>query len=442
MKIGFVTLPVTGHLNAMTTLARKLQSRGHDVVFIGVPDVEPSVRAANLKFESYCEDEFPVGSVTKIYGPHSRLRGLEVMKHQAEEISPKFLKAGLKHLPRKLKETGVEAVVFDAAHILLQLVPISLGIPFAQIWTNVHLDFSGAVPLTFFGWPHQTSAKARARNMEGVKILTDLLAPVGDVAQAYAKENGLQIDLSDQSATSSKLAVITQTPREFDFEGAPRPAHFYYAGPFHDDDGREPVAFPWEELTDEPLVYASLGTLVNGQPEIFRTILGAVANLKGFQVVLSAGKSVNQNELGSIPANTLVVRSAPQIELLKRAVLCITHAGLNTTLEALAQGVPLVAIPIGYDQPGVGARIVHHGVGEVVTIEDLTTERLAQLIGKVLDNRTYRDRAHYFQRVIAGTHGLDLAAGVIERAFARELYGTDQNVPWWSSPVEVSDNYL
>jgi zeaxanthin glucosyltransferase len=39
MKIGFISLPVTGHLNPMTALARKLQSRNHEVVFIGVPDV-------------------------------------------------------------------------------------------------------------------------------------------------------------------------------------------------------------------------------------------------------------------------------------------------------------------------------------------------------------------------------------------------------------------
>ena len=112
MKIGFVSLPVTGHLNPMTALARKLQSRGHEIVFIGVPDVEPAVRAANLKFVSYCEEEYPAGSIAEIYGPHSRLRGLEVIKHQAEEISPKFLQAALMHLPQKLAETGVEAVVF------------------------------------------------------------------------------------------------------------------------------------------------------------------------------------------------------------------------------------------------------------------------------------------------------------------------------------------
>jgi UDP:flavonoid glycosyltransferase YjiC (YdhE family) len=48
MKLGFVSMPVTGHLNPMTALARKLQSCGNEVVFIGLPDAEPIVRAANL----------------------------------------------------------------------------------------------------------------------------------------------------------------------------------------------------------------------------------------------------------------------------------------------------------------------------------------------------------------------------------------------------------
>src|SRR5580658_8714154 len=68
----------------------------------------------------------------------------------------------------------------------------------------------------------------------------------------------------------------------------------------------------------------------------------------------------------------------PQLELLKGAALCITHAGLNTALEALTQGVPMVALPIGYDQPGVAARIVYHGVGESLEIEKLTGEQLLE----------------------------------------------------------------
>jgi UDP:flavonoid glycosyltransferase YjiC (YdhE family) len=79
----------------------------------------------------------------------------------------------------------------------------------------------------------------------------------------------------------------------------------------------------------------------------------------------------------------------------------------------------MVAIPIGFDQPGVAARIAHHGVGEFVEIGNLTAERLSELIQRVRKNPSYRDRARYFQKVIAQTRGLDLAADLIERAFKR-----------------------
>jgi zeaxanthin glucosyltransferase len=133
------------------------------------------------------------------------------------------------------------------------------------------------------------------------------------------------------------------------------------------------------------------------------------------QVVLSVGTNFNLDYLGPIPANTMVVRIAPEMELLKRAALCITHAGLNTALEALAQGVLMVAIPIGYDQPGVAARIVHHEVGEFVEIGDLTAPRLSQLIAKVTGSPNYRDKARWFQKVLRETRGLDVAADIIER---------------------------
>jgi zeaxanthin glucosyltransferase len=113
-------------------------------------------------------------------------------------------------------------------------------------------------------------------------------------------------------------------------------------------------------------------------------------------------------DLGPIPSNAIVLNRAPQIEVLKRAALCITHAGVNTTLESLAEGVPMVAIPIGFDQPGIAARIAYHGVGEFIEVEELTQEHLSELIQKVLKNPGYRDKARYFQKVIAETHGLDV----------------------------------
>jgi MGT family glycosyltransferase len=156
---------------------------------------------------------------------------------------------------------------------------------------------------------------------------------------------------------------------------------------------------------------------VNGQPQIYSTILAAAKRLKGVQVVLSVGRNISRGDLGTVPSNTVVVETAPQIELLKRAALCITHAGLNTVLEALAQGVPMVALPIGYDQPGVAARITHHGVGEFMEIENLTAGGLSALIETVLSDPAYRERCECFRTLIAETRGLDIAADVIERVF-------------------------
>jgi zeaxanthin glucosyltransferase len=168
-------------------------------------------------------------------------------------------------------------------------------------------------------------------------------------------------------------------------------------------------------LNGKPLIYASMGTLVNGLEYVFRAILDAVEPFTEMQVVLSVGSNIDPEKLGTIPANPIVVRSAPQIELLKQAALCITHAGLNTTLESLAQGMPMVAIPISYDQPGVAARIAYHGVGEVLELGDLTAENLSELIQRVLSDSSYRESAQYFQWIIDETQGLDVAADAIER---------------------------
>ena len=94
----------------------------------------------------------------------------------------------------------------------------------------------------------------------------------------------------------------------------------------------------------------------------------------------------------------------------------------------------MVAIPIAYDQPGIAARIAHHGVGKFMEVEDLTVEGLSHLIQKVLSDPGYRKRAQYFRRVIAETNGLDLAADVIERAFLTRAAVTRASVLSGATP--------
>jgi zeaxanthin glucosyltransferase len=176
------------------------------------------------------------------------------------------------------------------------------------------------------------------------------------------------------------------------------------------------VDFPWERLTGEPLIYASMGTILNGQVDVFRTIVAGVAKNKNLQLVLSIGDQVDPKQIGPVPNNAIIVKRAPQLELLKQATVCITHAGLNTALESLAQGVPQLAIPITYDQPGVAARIAHKKTGVVTSLDKLTADHLASLLNKVLTDPTYRENARKLQKAITEANGLSVAADLIEES--------------------------
>ena len=74
----------------------------------------------------------------------------------------------------------------------------------------------------------------------------------------------------------------------------------------------------------------------------------------------------------------MVVDFAPQLELLDKAAMLITHAGVNTVLEALCRGVPMVALPRNADQPGNAARIEYAG-GPALDVPSRHAERPAKL---------------------------------------------------------------
>src|SRR5262249_57846420 len=97
--------------------------------------------------------------------------------------------------------------------------------------------------------------------------------------------------------------------------------------------------------------------------------------------------------------------------------VCITHAGLNTVLEALGFGVPLLAIPITNDQPGVAARIAHKEVGVVISQDNLSSSDLPALITHAVEDSTLRANAGHLGESISKTDGLATAAGLIEEAF-------------------------
>ena len=117
-------------------------------------------------------------------------------------------------------------------------------------------------------------------------------------------------------------------------------------------------------------MYASFGTAQNRNRHSWNAVVKAAVDLDA-QVVLSLGGAETSELPGKLPDNLLVVPFAPQLEMLDKAVLMITHAGMNSTLESLTAGVPMVAVPIAHDQPGIAARIERTGTGVRVPAQNV-----------------------------------------------------------------------
>jgi zeaxanthin glucosyltransferase len=218
MKIAFLSPPVSGHLNPMTALARKLQSRNHDVVFISMPDGEPSVRAAGLTFLQCGAKAFPAGSLKERLRRLSKLQGNEALRAMLQNAALRT-EAMLHSLPAALSEASVDGVVIDTVLFYTELVPISLGMPYVHVANALHFDYSGYTPLCLYDWPHEATPAALARNRKGVETSLEGLTPIRSVAKAYANRVGCEVDWDDPNATISQLAWITQIPKAFDFIG-------------------------------------------------------------------------------------------------------------------------------------------------------------------------------------------------------------------------------
>ncbi|MES1257646.1 MAG: nucleotide disphospho-sugar-binding domain-containing protein, partial [Acidobacteriota bacterium] len=106
---------------------------------------------------------------------------------------------------------------------------------------------------------------------------------------------------------------------------------------------------------------------------------------------------------------------APQTELLARAALTMTHAGMNTTQQSLFFGVPMIAIPLAHDQPAIAARLARTGAGLVIPPRQLTAARLRAAVVRVLPpNSSYRTQARGLRDAIGRAGGLERAAAIVE----------------------------
>ncbi|MFO5492781.1 MAG: glycosyltransferase, partial [Cuspidothrix sp.] len=347
---GLMCPASTGHWNTILPLGKELQQRGHRVTLIGVPDAEAKAQAADLEFQVIGESECPVGSTTASMAKLGELSGQEALKDTIF-IFKDVTNAMFRDAPTAIKDAGIEALLIDQTMSQGGTIADVSGIPFITICSAVVLNREPSVPPFMTNWYYSSAWWAKLRNKLGYKLLNRATQPITEVIDNYRREKNLPA-YSTPNQRYSQLAQISQQPAELEFPRQNLPNCFHFTGPYHSPIGREVVDFPFDKLTGQPLIYASMGTLQNRLLPVFQNIAAACQELDA-QLVISLGGSADPEVLQGIAGNPLVVRYAPQLQLLQKADLTITHAGLNTTLECLTNGVPMVAIPIANDQPGV-----------------------------------------------------------------------------------------
>ncbi|NEP39702.1 MAG: glycosyl transferase family 1, partial [Okeania sp. SIO2H7] len=322
--------------------------------------------------------------------------------------------------PAIIKEAGIEALLIDQVSVGTNVAEF-LGLPYITVCNAMLQNREIGVPPFNTLWQYNPAWWALLRNRMGYSIMSILGKPYKKTIAEYRQK--LNLPVRSNANSYFPLAVVSQQPAEFEFPRKKLPEWFHFTGPFWLDNPnrysgtREPVPFPWEKLTGQPLIYAAMGTLQNRLVDVFEKIATACEGLDA-QLVISLGGGLTPDSLPQLPGNPLVVSYAPQLELLQKATLTITHAGLNAILGALSKAVPMVAIPVTHEQPGLAARIVWTGVGEAIPLKRLSVSRLRKTITKVLIEDSYKQNAMRLQEAIKRAGGGTRAADIIERAVA------------------------
>ena len=410
---GVLSYKGTGHLNPLIALSRQLMARGHRVTFVQRPELETRVRQHGLEFS-------PIGMSGVGSREHGRAgsqpkpsSGIAALRYGISRIVGD-MEMFLREAPAALAHAGVDTLIMDEIALSGPTLAEMLRLPYFIVSTSVPHNFGWTPPRQV---AERSSWFACVQNALLQVSVFRMRGPVRRRLDNYRRQAGLG-PIRDIEMAFPELAHITQLPQCLDFPRSVLPPNFYYAGPFLDQAARPSVEFPWDRLDGRPVIYASLGTARSSEPAIFRLISEACDGLN-VQLVISLGGRRDPKMFDGLPGKPLVVRDAPQLELLKKAEIVVTHGGLNTALETLMEGKPMVVIPKAFDQPAVGARLAWLRVAEVLPLGTLSAKQIHSSLVKLLYNPSYREAARDVQARIRSVRGLQRAADVIEEALDR-----------------------
>lgn len=380
-KIGFFVLPNTGGMNASLRLAEVLRERGHDITYLGLKDSENYIRNNGFQFISVFETYFPTGFFSDDLSQKGLIGFLHDFKSTRTHFGNffKFILSGGDHeFIDLLRSWKPDLMVFASGDMPIEwpaLMAYSLDIKCVYfhscLWpcekSRIPSIESDLIPTptlistvkSFIDWK-------RYRLTILPKWLLGHVAFTKRLSTRYKYFASFHQDGYERSHYF-RLPELESFPLFLDFPGAEEiPGRHYIEASISVN--RKQADFPWEKLDkDSPLVLCAFGTYLwfdqGWYRRFFRTILDVARSKPEWQWVLATGRLVDSEELGELPANVIVVENVPQLALLQRAHMMVTHGGTNTIKECVYFGVPMVIFPFGADHPGNTARVVYHGLG-------------------------------------------------------------------------------
>jgi zeaxanthin glucosyltransferase len=402
---------LAGHWNPMSALAAELVGRGHRASFLHLPSAARLLRDTRLEFH-------PVGPASPVdyaarmaerAGRAGMLTGVRGLIRDSAALTGVLCD----ELPGALTAIGAEAVLADQLEPAGGLVARYLGLPFVSVANALLIDRDPDVPPPFTGWRYREGTLARWRNWGGWWVQDALMRPIN--REIAARARGWGFAAGSMEECFSPVARISQTVAGFDFPRARAPSGLHHVGPLRGEAGH----------MDKPpggmgLVYASLGTLQGGRGWIFRAIATACARKK-LRLVIAHGGQLSAREALDLPGAPELHDFVSQRGLMPDVDAVVTHGGLNTTLDALAAGKPVIAIPLAFEQGAIAARLVHSGAGVAIGTRWLTASRLEGALEVVLNTPGPRAAAGRLAREIATAGGVRLGADIVEEAIRPAL---------------------
>jgi MGT family glycosyltransferase len=390
-----------GHFLSSVKLAKGLRGRGHRVVYLGPEAIAPMVERQGFE-------------LLPVFGQllSGVSRSADVREPTAAWLGQLVSGEALDELLGRLRPDLM--IVLSLFYPEALAVSCRYGLPIV-LWT----PFCRKAEV-----PRLTLVEDWVSNRLMSLRSSDLDAYLQMVAAAGHRFSSFK----DMAQIILRMPELIAMPRAFELPEMLDEPNTHFCGTGIDLE-RSDEAFPWHELPalaarpDLPVVFCSLGSQADLEPaaaqRFFQTVAATAAANPSWQLILAVGRAFDPGTLGPLPANLHAGRWVPQLDVLRRARLMVTHAGAGTVKECILLGVPMVVLPLMRDQFDAARRVVHHRLGISGSLAELTPERLTAMIGEVVADEAMRQRVAAMQQLFLAADRAMTEVDVVEAALVR-----------------------